>query len=389
MKSTKITLKKISDLKPYENNARTHDGNQIKQIAASIQEFGFTNPVLIDAENVIIAGHGRVLAAKSLDMENVPCLILDELTDRQKRAYIIADNKLALNAGWNDELLAKELSRLKSEDFDLDLIGFSDEELNDIVIDFEDGGEGSNTDDDNVPEVDESEAICKIGDLWQLGDHRLLCGDSTKKDDVDRLMDGEKADMIFTDPPYGVNYISRVDKNKRKAWGSIKNDDLSGKELNDFLSSSINQDIMNIDSKYIWCNWQSVVDFIMAIGRPNNIIVWNKESIGLGSGYRQQHEFCLFYGKIDDNSESNVWNLKRDSTSDYKHPTQKPVALCERAIKNSRPKKILDLFLGSGSTLIACEKTKRKCYGMELDPKYCDVIIKRWEEYTGKKAVKL
>lgn len=233
-------------------------------------------------------------------------------------------------------------------------------------------------------------AFAKLGDIWQLGRHRLMCGDSTKKEDVEKLMNGQKSDMVFTDPPYGVDYTSRVDKDRRKPWGGIKNDDLKGTALQQMLLSAFDC-ISETISFYVCCNWQSVKDFFEALDIPNSLIVWDKESIGLGSNYRSQHEFILFYGKLNHRNETNVWRMKRDASASYKHPTQKPVELIVRAITNSSEKEniVLDLFLGSGSTLIACEKTNRICYGMELDEKYCDVIIKRYEDFSGNKAIKL
>jgi DNA modification methylase len=239
---------------------------------------------------------------------------------------------------------------------------------------------------DEPPEPPE-EPVTVRGDVWELGRHRLMCGDSTVKDDVEKLMGGVKADMVFTDPPYGVDYSSRVDKDKHKPWGGIKNDDLGGNELHAFLSDALSWIVCD---KYICCNWQSVVDFFTAIGRPNALIVWDKCSIGLGAGYRNQHEFILFYGKLDHNSETNMWQIKRESTSAYCHPTQKPVEVPARAISNSSKNGhvVLDVFGGSGSTLVACEQLGRTNYTMELDERYVDVIIQRYVNFTGNREIK-
>lgn len=376
-----IIYKKVQDLIPYVNNSRTHSEEQVNQICASINEFGFTNPLLIDEKDSIIAGHGRLMASKKLGMEEVPCIVLEGLTEAQKKAYIIADNKMALNAGWDEELLKIELENLKELDFDLDLTGFNVDELDDIL--------GKNEEEveiveDEVPEVPE-EPKAKLGDIYQLGNHRLMCGDSTSVDDVEKLMNGVKADMVFTDPPYNVAFNGRSGN-----FDVIKNDDLSDDEFEDFINATISIiKYINAPIHYIWCNWkfygilQDKLDY-------KSCIVWAKNVFGLGKGYRHQHEFCLFNGAIDEEikNESDLWEIAKDSN--YVHPTQKPVALCGRALKNHKDvKNVIDLFGGSGSTLIACEQLNRNCYMMELDPKYIDVIIERWEQFTGKKAVLL
>lgn len=376
----KIKYKPIADLIPYARNSRTHSDSQVAQIAASIREFGWTNPVLLDGENGIIAGHGRVLAAQKLGETQVPTIELSHMDDNQKRAYIIADNKLALNAGWDDAMLALEIGDLKDAGFDLGLTGFSPDEiaaLNPEVI------EGL-TDEDAVPDVPD-EPITKLGDIYQLGRHRLMCGDSTSLESVDKLMDGNKVDMIFTDPPYNVAFKGRSGKHD-----VIKNDNLPEAEFGDFITEVCNT-IHAVDPKvyYIWCNWnfygvlQEKLDY-------KSCIVWAKNVFGMGNGYRHQHEFCLFNGKIDQEikNESDLWNVKKDTN--YVHPTQKPVALSVRAFGNHvKLLNVLDLFAGSGSTLIGAEQTGRNAFLMELDPKYCDVIVKRWEEFTGKKATLL
>ena len=377
----KIIYKKTEDLIPYARNSRTHDESQVAQIAASIKEFGWTNPILLDGENGIIAGHGRVLAAQKLGESKVPTIELAHMTDIQKRAYIIADNKLALNAGWDNELLALEFDDLKDAGYDLGLTGFSLDEIDALTP--EELNEGL-TDEDAVPDVPD-EPITKLGDIYQLGNHRLMCGDSTSIDAVGKLMDGNKVDLIFTDPPYNVAFNGRSGKHD-----VIKNDNLPRDEFENFIAEVCNTiKAVNPKAYYVWCNWnfygilQGKLDY-------KTCIVWAKNVFGMGQGYRHQHEFCLFNGKIDEvvKNESDLWEIKKDTK--YVHPTQKPVALSVRAFGNHvKLLNVLDLFGGSGSTLIGAEQTGRKAFVMELDPKYCDVIVKRWEEFTGKKAVML
>jgi DNA modification methylase len=373
-----IKTAQVGDLIPYARNSRTHSDEQITQIAASIKEFGFLNPVIVDGENGIIAGHGRVMAAKKLGMTELPAVEASHLTDAQRRAYIIADNKLALNAGWDDEMLRVEFAELTEAGFDLDLTGFSLDEIGALQIEEIPPGL---TDEDAVPEVPETPVTVE-GDLWLLGRHRLMCGDSTSIDAVERLMDGQKADMVFTDPPYNVAFNGRSGKHD-----VIKNDNLSDIDFKIFIEQ-VCQTILAIDPKvyYIWCNWkfygilQEKLDY-------KTCIVWAKNVFGMGNGYRHQHEFCLFNGKIDQEikNESDLWEVKKDTN--YSHPTQKPVALSVRAFGNHiKLLNVLDLFGGSGSTLIGAEQTGRNAYLMELDPKYCDVIIKRWQDFTGKQA---
>jgi len=381
MENREIVYKNVADLIPYARNSRTHDKDQVSQIVASIKEFGFTNPVLIDDEGLIIAGHGRVQAAQKLNLKTVPTICLDYLTEAQKKAYVIADNRLALNAGWDFDMLKVELNDLNDLDFDVSLLGFEDKEINDILADPTEGL----VDEDSTPDLVE-DPITVEGDIWLLGNHRLMCGDSTSIDAVDKLMDGNKADMVFTDPPYNVAFNGRSGK-----FDVIKNDDLEESEFNSFIDSFISMiHSLNIKTYYICCNW-AFYGILQLKLQPKACIVWAKNVFGLGKGYRHQHEFILFNGVMDESitNESDLWNIAKDSK--YKHPTQKPVALSERAISNSsNPKnKVLDLFGGSGSTLLACEKLDRSAYLMELDPKYCDVIIQRWQEFTGQNAVHL
>jgi len=394
-KPMQIVNKPVKTLIPYANNARTHSTEQVKQIAASIKEFGFTNPVLIDGENGIIAGHGRVMAAELLKMDEVPCIELPHLTKAQKKAYIIADNKLALNAGWDIELLKTDFAELQELDFDLSLTGFNDIELSDIFR----NDEAVEDDFDVDAETEAIETpVSKLGDIWQLGNHRLMCGDSTDKETVAKLMDGNKADMIFTDPPYNVDY--GVSKKPRHKIRTIENDKQTPEEWELFCNNLflIFKEYNNGDI-YMWgasgpegmrmrlwlidsgCHWSAT-------------IVWKKNQLVLSPAkYQRMYEPC-FYGWFEksgfqaDRKQTEVWEIDRPRDSKL-HPTMKPIALCEKGIQNSSNigQGVLDLFGGSGSTLIACEQTNRNCYMMELDEKYCDVIIKRWETLTGKKAV--
>lgn len=382
-KPDKIEQIAVGDLLPYAKNSRTHSQEQVAQIAASMVEFGWTNPVLIDANGMIVAGHGRVLAARKLKMDSVPCIRLGHLTLTQARAYVIADNKLALNAGWDDAMLKAELDVLKEEGFEIGLTGFSDDEI-DSLLDVE-VVEG-NTDPDDVPEPP-VDPITKPGDLWILGNHRLMCGDSTSLQDVEKLMDSMKSALIFTDPPYGVSYRS----NKTNRFDVLENDD----KILDV--APIVWAIMGEDTAaFIWTNhnvypqWRNQFDSFY-----KQTIVWSKGGSGMGdlSGqYALNYELALFCTKGNPKFRNGrgmaVWDVSKDAASKYVHPTQKPVALGLKAIEDfsDQGDVVLDLFGGSGSTLIACEKTGRKARLMELDPKYCDVIVKRWEEFTGRKA---
>jgi len=376
----KVEQWSIDKLVPYARNSRTHSDEQINQIAASIKEWGWTTPVLVDENGGIIAGHGRTLAAKKLKIKEIPVVVATGWSDAKKRAYVIADNKLALNAGWDNEMLSLELGELGDLGFDLDLIGFTPEEIEALSpIQLTDGL----TDEDEVPEPP-PEPITKLGDVWILGNHRLMCGDSTSIDAVDKLMEGQRSDMVFTDPPYNVAFNGRSGK-----FDVIKNDDLPKDEFDAFIKDWLQTFNANKpNSYYICCNW-AFYGLMQLELKPKACIVWAKNVFGLGRGYRHQHEFIIFDGLIDPDikNESDLWQIAKDTK--YKHPTQKPVALSERAIKNStKPNNIvLDYFGGSGSTLIGCEKTGRKARVMELDPIYCDVIVKRWENFTGKKAV--
>lgn len=385
----KIEILPAADLVPYARNSRTHDDAQVAQIAASIKEFGFTNPILIDEDGGIIAGHGRLSAARKLGIDEVPCLRLGHLTDAQKRAYVIADNRLALNAGWDEEMLKVEFAELGDLGFDLELTGFDAKEIDVFLADPLEAGL---TDDDAVPEVPE-EPTTKLGDVWQLGRHRLMCGDSTSIDAVDRLMDGGKADMVFTDPPYGIDF-----KPPRGTHGKILNDALEGRDFDDFLDAVFSCLVaaMKPDTyAFVWTGWSKIGAFeksLQKVFKIQAMHVWVKNNFGIGYYSRPKHEpfYLCLNGKpvYPANAPADVWEAKKV----YKtvHSCEKPVDLIVNILdtyhKNST---VLDSFGGSGSTLIACEKTGREARLMELDPKYCDVIIKRWEDYTGETAVLL
>ena len=390
--------KALDSLIPYVNNSRTHSDEQITQAASSIKEFGFTNPVLIDEQGGIIAGHGRVMAAKKLGIDKVPCIELTGLTDAQKKAYVIADNQLALNSGWDLDLLRLEVEGLQELEFDIDLLGFDDSFLDDLMQpEVADGL----TDEDACPEPP-AEPVSVLGDLWQLGNHRLMCGDSTSIDAVDELMGGQKADMVFTDPPYGVSYEGGHNKKRREG---IIADTLEGENLTGLFYGAITSALASSKDGaafYVWyASGKSIETFASLSELPlelRAIIQWYKVKSGLGafmSQYIPNCEPCMYLHKkgcspawYGPTTEKTVWELKKESRNEY-HPTQKPVELPERALNNSSKygDAILDLFGGSGSTLIACEKTNRNAYLMELDPKYVDVIIRRWQEFTGKEAV--
>ena len=369
----------IETLIPYVNNSRTHSDEQIAQIAASIKEFGWTNPILVDGENGIIAGHGRLMAARKLGYKEVPVIELSELTDTQRKAYIIADNRLALNAGWDNEMLTIELNDLLADGFALDILGFDPKEL-DALLEPE-VIEGL-TDEDAVPDVPD-EPTTKIGDIYQLGNHRLICGDSSSQNDVDKVLDGDRPDMIFTDPPYNIDYQGVSDKRDK-----IKNDKMEDSAFVDFL----NQTLYGCETMYVCCSWHYAHLFREAmekIGRkPKAMIVWNKVNPAQHlDKYFKQHEIIFYYGDYGGHKtlRGDIWTIKRQRNT--VHPTMKPVELIEMALEDNKDKKIVfDMFGGSGSTLIACEKQNRKARLIELEPKYCDVIVKRWEDFTGKKA---
>jgi ParB-like chromosome segregation protein Spo0J len=386
-----------AELIPYARNARTHSEQQVQQIAGSIQEFGFCNPVLIDAQNGIIAGHGRVMAAQLLKLESVPCLRLSHLTDAQKRAYVLADNRIALSSGWDEAMLANELSDLHADEFDLSVLGFDADELT-ALMDLDSlGGEAAAGEvvEDEVPEPP-ADPITKPGDLWILGSHRLLCGDSRKAADVSRLMAGDTAAAVLSDPPYGVSYVG-----KTKDALEVHND---GREtLGPLLKESLGLASGHCHAGGIWYiaapPGPQFLEFAVVLtdmGIWRQTLVWAKQSLVMGhSDYHYQHE-AIFYGwkpgaahkAPPDRKQTTLWHYDRP-TSSREHPTMKPVALFAKMIENSTTvgSLIYEPFGGSGTTLIAAEQLNRKCYGMEISPAYCDVIVKRWENLTGKTAV--
>ena len=392
MKIENIETNKIL---PYINNPRKN--LNADKVASSIKEFGFQQPIVVDKEMIIIVGHTRHQAAKLLGLKTVPVLVAD-LPPLKAKAYRIADNRLNEDSEWDMGLLNIEFTDLLDNNFEMENLGFDDKELEKLIV----GDEKGLTDDDEVPELPK-EPNAKLGDIYQLGEHRLMCGDSTSIDNFDKLCK-ENADMLFTDPPYGMSYGggraagSTPKGAKVKAHGMILNDDLKGNELINLVKDALitsNMKLKKGSSSYICFTWRTYSEFEKSLIESNykikNCVVWNKKSIGLGnSHYRPQHEFIFYCGEqwYGDKSQSDVWEMSRGSTVKYVHPTQKPVELIEKALKNSSKKDdiIIDCFGGSGSTLIACEKTNRKCRMMELDPKYIDAIIKRWEDYTGKKA---
>ncbi|MBP7547605.1 MAG: site-specific DNA-methyltransferase [Corallincola sp.] len=391
-----IENRPIEALIPYARNSRTHSDAQVAQIAASIREFGWTNPVLVDGSNGIIAGHGRVLAARKLGFDQVPVIELAHLTESQKRAYVLADNKLAENAGWDDELLRIELEALQAAGFDLSLTGFADDELAALMAELA-GNEGL-TDDDAVPEITD-DLVSQPGDVWLLGEHRLLCGDATDPVALETLMGSDLADMAFTDPPYNVNYANTAKDKQRGTHRPILNDNL-GEGFAGFLSAACaNLLAYSKGAVYIAMSSSELDTLQLAFrgagGKWSTFIIWAKNTFTLGrADYQRQYEPIL-YGWRDgvdhfwcgDRDQGDVWFINKPVKNDL-HPTMKPVELVERAIRNSSKTRdiVLDLFGGSGTTLIAAEKTQRRARLVELDPKYVDVIVKRWQDYTGKAA---
>ena len=387
----------VDALIPYARNARTHSDAQVAQIAASIVEFGWTNPILIDGSKGVIAGHGRLMAARKLEHKEVPVIELSHLSPEQKKAYILADNRLAENAGWDTELLKLELAELKAVDFDMELMGFGDKELDELLGMNEEGG--GLTEDDAIPETP-VDPVSRPGDLWILGNHRLLCGDSTVLADVERLMGGQLADMAFTDPPYNVDYGNSAKDKMRGKDRRILNDALGDGFYKFLYDACVNLLLVTKGACYV-CMSSSELHTLQkawldAGGKWSTFVIWAKNTFTLGrADYQRQYEPILYGWKqgsdhfwCGDRDQSDIWNYNKPRVNDL-HPTMKPVELVERAIKNSSKSRdiVLDLFGGSGTTMIACEKTSRHACLMELDPKFVDVIVKRWEDYTGNKAL--
>lgn len=411
-----LVEREICSLRPYPRNARTHSKKQITQIARSIERFGFTNPVLVSDDGEIIAGHGRVEAAKQLGMRRVPTLALSHLSPTERRAYVLADNKLAMNAGWDQEILAIELQALVDLEFDTELTGFSLAEV-DLVLD--EAGEadpsGNDAPEDAVPQV-EGDPVTRKGDLWLLGNHRLLCGDTQLPVDLDRLMAGEQADILFTDPPYNVAIDGNV-----CGLGSVKHrefafasGEMDKRRFTAFLTTTLSNmaQVMRDGAICFVCmDWRHMGELLEAgeqsFTELKNLVVWNKTNGGMGAFYRSKHELVFVFKQgsaAHTNSfglgetgryRTNVWDYAGISSISASrsdelamHPTVKPVALIADALKDCsrRGEIVLDGFGGSGSTLIAAHKTGRKAQLIEYDPLYCDTIIRRWQAYTGKRA---
>ena len=392
---------KVESLIPCARNSRTHSESQVDKIAASIKEFGFLNPIIVDGDGGIVAGHGRLLAAKKLGMEYLPTIEADHLTDAQRRAYVIADNRLALDAGWDDDLLRVEFDDLRADGFDLELTGFTLDEISALQIEEVKGL----TDEDSVPEVPE-DPITVEGDVWLLGNHRLMCGDSTSIDAVDKLMDGQKPNTMVTDPPYGVELDQswRDDALGSKALGKgnaglVENDDQA--DWTDVWA------LFTGNVAYVW-HASKFTDVVMESLRktglePSQQIIWNKSVMVMGrSDYHFKHEPCWYairkgqgHNWKGDRKQTTIWDAsppnhimggsKEEKTT---HPTQKPAALYEKSYLNhTNPGEyVYEPFGGSGTSIVVCEKLGRRSLTMELDPKYCDVIVKRWQEFTGNDA---
>ena len=384
----------IDKLIPYAKNSRTHSDAQVAQIAASIQEWGFTTPILIDDQHSVIAGHGRLAAARKLGLKEVPVIVATGWTDAQKRAYVIADNKLALNAGWDNELLALELGELGDLGFDLDLVGFTDEEIEALMpVEIEPGL----TDPDDAPAVQEN-SITVPGDVWIMGKHRLLCGDSTSVSDLEKLTDGQLVDMWLTDPPYNVAY-----EGKTKDALKIQNDAMEDDKFRQFLRDAYVSADTVMKPGAVFYIWHADLEGYNFRGAAKDAgwtvrqcLIWKKSSMVMGrQDYHWKHEPCLYGWK---EGAGHLWATDRKQTTilefekptrNGEHPTMKPVALFEYQMLNNTKGGdiVLDSFGGSGTTLIAAEKNGRVARIMELDPKYCDVIIKRWQDFTGKIAI--
>ena len=385
--TTEYYFADVKSLIPYARNARTHSDMQVAQIAASIKEFGFLNPIVIAEDNTILCGHGRLMASQKLGLKKVPCVKESHLTETQRRAFIIADNKLSLNAGWDNELLSVELTELQGADFDLDLLGFDEKELSQL---FDEGNEIQEDEFDVETELTKP-TFSKLGDIWSLGRHRLVCGDSTKEETYKSLMGKKKANLVMTDPPYNVDYQGSA--------GKIKNDNMESDKFYQFLFDAfvnMEQAMASDASIYVFhadtegLNFRKA--FIDAGFYLSGCCIWKKPSLVLGrSPYQWQHEPCLYGWKkkgkhqwYSGRKETTVWEFEK-SKKNSEHPTMKPIPLLAYPITNSTMSNaiVLDPFGGSGSTLIACEQTDRICYTIELDEKFCDVIVNRYLEQVG------
>jgi DNA modification methylase len=383
----------VDALLPYARNARTHSEAQVAQIAASIAEFGWTNPILVDGHNGVAAGHGRLLAARKLGLTEVPVIELAHLTPTQRRAYVLSDNQLALNAGWNEELLGLELQELQDAGFDLALTGFDADELADLLAGNETCAEGQ-TDEDAAPEP-AAQVVSQLGDVWVMGAHRLLCGDATDPASYQLLLGDACVDMLFSDPPYGVNYNGSVTDKQQGRDRSILNDNL-GSGFYDFLLAAFTPMLTRCEGAVYIAMSSSELDTLQAAfrtagGHWSTFVIWAKNTFTLGrSDYQRQYEPMLYGWRegashhwCGDRDQGDVWQIKKAQKNDL-HPTMKPVELVERALRNSsRPGDVvLDPFGGSGTTLIAAHKSGRVARLMELDPQYVDVIVRRWQAHA-------
>jgi DNA modification methylase len=387
----------VDDLSVYVNNSRTHSTDQVKQISNSIKEFGFTNPLLIDKNKEIIAGHGRLMAAKQLGLSKVPCIELSNLSEKQKKAYVIADNQLALNAGWNESILSMEIGDLSDNNFDISLLGFNDLDLNGYLLkEFE-----GLTDEDEVPEPP-VDPVTKLGDIWQLGNHRLLCGDSTIQSNIDKLINNNKIDLVFTDPPYGM-FLNTDYSSQKTSLSFLQDKDVFGGKKYDKVIGD-NEDFKPQFIKIIFDNFNYCKEIFLwgadyyseyLINKNDGSwVVWDKRlDEKADKMYGSTFELCWSKKKhkrmLARVKWAGIFGTEKEFDKKRHHPTQKPVALVQWFFDYFGFEKltnVFDCYLGAGTTLIACEKLNRICYGMELDPKYCDVIIKRWENFTGKKA---
>lgn len=399
-----VVYRKTGDLIPYARNARTHSEEQVQQIAGSIREFGFTNPILLDGKNGIIAGHGRLAAAQLVQLPEVPCIDISWLSETQKKALVLADNRLALNAGWDEDMLRLELQEIKDDGFGMEIMGFMEQELEKILTD-----KGAETPEEDLPPL-AAKATSVLGDIWILRDHRVICGDSTQLSTYQNLLGKELVDLVFTDPPYGVDFERGKFQGREKKFKDgnqhkpIANDELKGEDLTGFLVEAFSNALSYSKQCSIYC-WSpsmkegySILDALTRAGwKIQSQIVWKKTPFVLGrSDYHWQHELCWYgfkegkgghswYGGRD---QATVWEVPKPTKVDL-HPTMKPVKLAEIALNNSTKGGdiVLDMFGGSGSTLIACETLKRSARVIELEPLYVDVIIKRWEQLTGEKAI--
>ena len=398
MSAIRIDYVKVSDLIPYAANSRTHSDAQVAQIAASIREFGFTNPILINSEKTIIAGHGRLMAARKLGLEEVPAIILDHLSKAQQKALVIADNQLALNAGWDVDMLKAEIEDLNLEDFDLSLLGFDDKFLDGLL---EPEPAAGLTDEDEVPEAPEN-PVSVLGDVWQLGKHRIICGSSTEADVVSKLLNGVEPHLMVTDPPYGVEYDADWRNTAVRKDGAAIGDRAVGKVLNDDKADWREAwALFPGDVAYVWHAGLfagTVADSLIACGfKLRSQIIWAKSNFAIGRGdYHWHHEPCWYAVKdgkaghyVGDRKQTTVWNIQKPMKSETGHSTQKPVECMRKPILNnsSAGQAVYEPFSGSGTTIIACEETGRCCYAVELNPAYVDIAVKRWQDFTGQEAV--